>query len=98
MKYTYDEMPKVTKYPEGTKVINGDKDEIRAVIVGKVIYCTKDGIELKLRLVYPESLEENKKYPLFMHVQGSAWMKQDLSEHILDFNDIVTKGVYFSYC
>lgn len=92
IKYTYEEMPKATNYSEGTKIINGDKNEIRASIVGDVIYCTNDGIELKLRLVYPENLEENKKYPLFMHVQGSAWMKQNLSDHILDFKDVVTKG------
>ncbi|MBE6054779.1 MAG: alpha/beta hydrolase [Clostridium sartagoforme] len=92
MKYTYEEMPKVTNYPKGIKVIKGDKNEIRAFIGEDVVYCTKDGIELKLRLVYPENLEENKKYPLFMHVQGSAWMKQNLSEHILDFKDVVTKG------
>ena len=32
MKYTYEEMPKVVNYPEGTKVIKGDKDNIRAFI------------------------------------------------------------------
>jgi predicted house-cleaning NTP pyrophosphatase (Maf/HAM1 superfamily) len=40
--------------------------------------------------IYPENLDENKKCPLFMHVQSSAWMKQNLSEHILEFKDIVT--------
>ena len=92
IKYTYEEMPKVTDYPKGMKIIKGDKNNIRAFIENDVVYCEKDGIELKLRLVYPESLEENKKYPLFFHVQGSAWMKQNLNNRILDFKDIVTKG------
>ena len=92
MKYTYEKMPKVTNYPEGTKVVSGNKNNVRAFIGNDVVYCKKDGIELKLRFIYPESLEENKKYPLFFHVQGSAWMKQNLNSHILDFKDIVTKG------
>ena len=92
IKYTYEEMPKVIEYPEGTKIIKGNKNNIRAVIEKDIIYCEKDGVELKLRFVYPENLDENKKYPLFFHVQGSAWMKQKLNNHILDFKDIVTKG------
>lgn len=92
MKYTYEEMPKVTNYPKGTKVIKGDKNNIRAFIGKDIVYSEKDGIKLKLRLVYPENLDVNRKYPLFFHIQGSAWMKQNLNSHILDFKDIVTKG------
>jgi acetyl esterase/lipase len=92
MKYTYEEMPKVVNYPEGTKVIKGDKDNIRAFIGEDIIYTKRDGIDLKLRLVYPETLDKNKKYPLFFHVQGSAWKKQNLNSHILDFKDIITHG------
>jgi len=92
MKYTYEDMPKVINYPKGMKVIKGNKDNIRAFIGEDVVYIKRDGIELKLRLVYPETLDENKKYPLFFHVQGSAWMKQNLNSHILDFKDIITHG------
>ncbi|PJI09089.1 MULTISPECIES: alpha/beta hydrolase [Clostridium] len=92
MKYTYEEMPKVVNYPEGTKVIKGDKNNIRGFIGKDVIYNKEDGIELKLRLVYPDEFNENRKYPLFFHVQGSAWMKQNLNSHILDFKDVVTHG------
>ncbi|BCZ45538.1 esterase [Clostridium gelidum] len=92
MKYTYEEMSKVINYPKGMKMIKGNKDNIRAFIGEDVVYNKRDGIELKLRLVYPETLDENKKYPLFFHVQGSAWMKQNLNSHILDFKDIVTFG------
>ncbi|MCR1949765.1 alpha/beta hydrolase [Clostridium sp. DSM 100503] len=92
IKYTYDDMPKVTNYPRRTKVIKGDKKNVRAFIGKDIVYCEKDGMELKLRFIYPEQLKENEKYPLFLHVQGSAWMKQDLNEHVLDFKDIVTSG------
>lgn len=92
IKYTYEEMPKVTDYPQGMKIIKGNKNNIRAFIENDVVYCEKDGIELKIRFVYPQNLDENKKYPLFFHVQGSAWMKQNLNNHILDFKDIITKG------
>lgn len=92
MKYTYEEMPKVIDYPKGIKMIKGNKDNIRAFIGEDVVYSKRDGIELKLRFIYPETLDENKKYPLFFHVQGSAWMKQNLNSHILDFKDIVTCG------
>lgn len=92
MKHSYETMPKVINYPKGTKVIKGDKDNIRAFISDDIIYCKRDGIELRLRMVYPMSLEEHKKYPLFFHVQGSAWMKQNLNDHILDLKDVVTNG------
>lgn len=93
MKYSYETMPKVTNYPKGTKVVNGNKENISAFISNDIVYAVKDGIELKLRMIYPVKLfEENKKYPLFFHVQGSAWMKQNLNDHIFDFKDIVTSG------
>lgn len=92
LKYSYEEMKKSTAIVEGMKIIEGDINNLRAKISTDIIYCNRDGVNLKLRMIYPEHLDETKKYPLYFHVQGSAWMKQDLNNHILDFKDIVRHG------
>ena len=92
LKYSYEEMKKSTAIVEGMKIIEGDINNLRAKISTDIIYCNRDGVDLKLRMIYPEHLGETKKYPLYFHVQGSAWMKQDLNNHILDFKDIVRHG------
>ena len=41
----------------------------------------------------PENIHkkaDQTKYPLLVHVQGSAYMKQNLNDHLLDFKEIVT--------
>lgn len=92
LKLTYDEMPKSKATSEGMKSIKGKKENIRARLSQDVVYKTEDGLDLKLRFIYPESLNEVEKYPLYVHVQGSAWFPQDLNNHILDFKGIVERG------
>ena len=49
-----------------------------------------------IRFIFPEKLgEENKKYPLVVHIQGSGWYPQDMGDHVLDFFPIVKAG--FAY-
>lgn len=92
MKLTYQEMPKSKEYPVGMKLIKGDKKNIRSFISQDVIYANKDNIDLKIRFIKPDSLDEKEVYPLYFHIQGSAWMKQNLNAHILDFKSIVQEG------
>ncbi|SDB83478.1 Acetyl esterase/lipase [Pelagirhabdus alkalitolerans] len=74
-------------------MIQGDHQHIRAKMErDDLVYQTKGGRDLRIRMVYPDYHHEKKIYPLIMHVQGSAWFEQNLNGQILDFKDIVTSG------
>ena len=64
LKYSYEEMKKSTATVEGMKIIEGNVNNLRAKISADIIYCNRDGVDLKLRMIYPEHLDETKKYPL----------------------------------
>lgn len=92
-KYTYETMPKSNASTSGMKVIDGNLTNIRAEIKSEaLIYQTKNGKDLKIRLIYPDFFEKQINYPLVFHIQGSAWFEQNLYSHILDFKEIVTSG------
>lgn len=90
---SYETMPasKVTR--DGIKTVLGDKDNISLKLMDDVIYATKDGIDLKIRMIYPQSYKNmGDKLPIYCHIQGSAWFKQNLNNHIFDFVDIAREG------
>lgn len=41
-------------------------------------------------------LDEQRKYPLIIHVQGSGWYQQDMNDHIFDFMPIVKSGYAYA--
>lgn len=94
-KYNYYEMPKSSATSEGMKIIEGAIHEMRAKVMPDITYITKDGHDLHLRILKPEPIskeEDTTLYPLIIHIQGSAYLKQNLNDHILDFKEIVTAG------
>ena len=94
-KYSYQTMPKDTTIIEGMKVVKGDTSNLRATIKQDQLYITKDNKDLHLRILRPESINketDQTKYPLLVHVQGSAYMKQNLNDHVMDLKEIVTSG------
>lgn len=93
LKYDYNTFPKSLANPDGMIIIEGDVLNIRGKICKEdIIYQNKNGTDLKIRLLYPDFFRENKRYPLVVHIQGSAWFQQNLNDHILDLKDIITKG------
>jgi len=94
-KYNYKTMPKSNAYTEGMQIIEADTTALRAVIKPDIHYATKDGIDLYIRLLKPENIlkeDDTTKYPLLIHVQGSAWMKQNMNDHVIDFKEIIQAG------
>lgn len=94
-KYTYESMPKSTSTVEGMKVIQGDLQNYRVEIKPDIVYATKDQTDLHIRLLKPNNVYKDTdptKFPLLIHVQGSAWMKQNMSDHLGDFKEIVKEG------
>lgn len=93
MKYTYETFPESTATTKGMQIIQGDLENV----IGKIekiepVYAIKDGQELHLKFIFPTELK-TKKYPVLIHVQGSAWKTQNLDNHVLDFATVVASGV-----
>lgn len=81
------------KLPKDVKIIKGDHGNVRARMEREdVVYQRKAGKNLHIRFIYPQQDRVERKYPLIMHIQGSAWFEQNLNDHLLDFKEIVTAG------
>lgn len=77
--YTYEEMPDYNEYVEGAKEIVMTGHEIGVQYFPDVVYDTKEGIALHLQILVPSIfLEPDRKFPLIVFIQGSAWRKQNV--------------------
>ena len=89
--YNYQTFPSFDEEVEGIVELKGEKGNLRCRLLD--VEYQKDCI---IRFLFPDNmLNENKKYPLIMHVQGSGWYHQNMNDHIFDFMPIVKKG--FAY-
>ncbi|TVP90359.1 alpha/beta hydrolase fold domain-containing protein [Alkalibacterium sp.] len=87
-------IPKSQATAPGMKTIEADLTNVLARMDSDdIVYSRKNGKNLHIRLVYPDQHDkESATYPVLVHVQGSAWFKQNLNGHVFDFKDIVTNG------
>lgn len=77
------------------KTVQGNPQNIRAKMNKEdIVYQRKMGRNLHIRFVYPQqdSASDSKKWPLVMHIQGSAWLDQNLNDHLLDLKSIIEAG------
>ena len=96
-KYSYDEFKKWEDSAEGMTVLQADWNNIRATCPDPVTYAVKDGKRLKLFFMFPATMDENRKYPLIIHVRGSGWEEQNMTGHYGDFADIVKSGIAVAF-
>ena len=89
--YTYEEFPENMAAEEGMKIIYG-KDEMGVACRPDVVYAVKNGVELHLRAMVPSVLDANRRYPTIFHIQGSAWLQQNLNSHMGNFSRLVRAG------
>ena len=95
MKYSYSTMPKSRASTEGMQLLEGDVNNVRAMLPEDIIYANKDGKNLILRMIYPQKVtdeEKSVKRPLIIHIQGSAWFAQNMNDHVMDMKEFVTAG------
>lgn len=95
LKYTYETMPKSPATAEGMYIVEGNTNNLRVELKQDITYCSKDGMDLHIRILKPNNIqkeEDTTRYPLLVHVQGSAWMKQNMNDHVVDFKEIVQAG------
>ncbi|MGN1183186.1 MAG: alpha/beta hydrolase fold domain-containing protein [Faecalibacillus sp.] len=90
--YSYETFPSYDEDIDGIIELKGKKDNLR---------CRMKDVEYQdgciIRFLFPHTiLDEKRKYPLVIHVQGSGWYKQDMADHIFDFMPIVKSGIAYA--
>lgn len=95
--YSFDEFPASDLVPEGMKVIKADRTLKYAMPRLHVQYAEKDGMPLHLQIIMPpmereEWLGTEKKFPVILFIQGSAWMTQNLGEKVHGLCEFATRG------
>ena len=74
-----------------TKKITGK--EIYGIYQPDICYVNRDGIERTLQVIIQETAQDpDKKYPAILHVQGSAWKKQDVYKRVGVMEELAKKG------
>ncbi len=95
MSYSYRTMPKSTASVPGMKMLAGDTENLRVSFLPDIVYACRDGHELHLHIMTPVSADRDddpRRWPVLVHIQGSAWMKQDLNNHVFDLKEIAAAG------
>ena len=84
---SYEEFPNANDTTEDIFVIPRDDNARVLRYYNDVVYANKDGHDLHLQILVPglnrsqtfePGLADEKRYPLIVFVQGSAWMEQDV--------------------
>ena len=90
--YSYETFPRYTKDIEGALELKGNKENLRCRL--RDVYYQDNCF---IRFLFPNTiLDEQRKYPLIIHVQGSGWYPQDMNDHIFDFLPIVKAGYVYA--
>ena len=77
---------------EGMQLLEGDLTATSGKLLAEDLVYFSDGTRnLRIRMMIPTSPAKSF-FPLVCHVVGSAWMKQNLNNHVLDFKEVVQAG------
>lgn len=84
---SYEDFPASELAPEGMKVMEADRSLELPIVKLNVKYSEKEGYPLHLQMIYPpvkfdEPTGREKKFPLIVYIQGSAWMAQELGQSL----------------
>ena len=92
--YSYETFPRYTKDIEGALELKGNKENLRCRMHD--VYYQDHCL---IRFLFPNTiLDEQRKYPLIIHVQGSGWYQQDMNDHIFDFYANCQSGICLCDC
>lgn len=91
--WTYEEIPEFDQEVEGVDVLATTGDEVGVEYIPDVEYACVDGTPLHLQILIPYSRNEGRKVrPCVVHVQGSAWMKQNVYFNLPQYANLARKG------
>lgn len=90
---TYEEMIEDETVLEGMKTRLMNDQEMDTMYIPDVEYMKVDGINRVLQILVPRKrVMENEQYPLIVYVQGSAWHKQNIYQHVGQLNYLCKQG------
>ncbi|MDD2979378.1 MAG: alpha/beta hydrolase [Hespellia sp.] len=94
---SFEEFPASELSPEGIKIIKADRSPKFAMPKLHVKYAEKDKMPLHLQIILPpmeceDMMGKEKKFPLVVFIQGSAWLEQNLGEKIHGLCEFATRG------
>ena len=89
-----EQFPESEELPEGVKTVTWkDTYGFGVEFLPNVVYANRGGINLHLQIMVPKSGQEpDRKWPLIMFVQGSAWHKQDVFDHLPNLIRMAQRG------
>ncbi len=90
---TYEEMIEDETFIEGMQTRLMNDQEMDTMYIPDVEYMKADGISRVLQILVPRKrVMENEQYPLIVYVQGSAWHKQNIYQHVGQLNYLCKQG------
>lgn len=92
--YSYKDFPAAEDSPEGMHTLTPDLTPTFPVVNLNVPYSIKSGKTLHLHIITPAIANENlqEQFPLIMWVQGSAFHKQSLGNHMAHMVEVAKHG------
>lgn len=84
-----DEFPQATDDPAGMKTLDVDLKPHYPQVHLNVVYAYKDSLKLHLHIIVPAG---ERRFPLIMWVQGSAFHKQNLGNHLAHMVEVAKHG------
>ncbi|WP_223877206.1 alpha/beta hydrolase [Lactiplantibacillus pingfangensis] len=90
--YSWDTFPEASAAPEGMLTLNEPLDDTYPHVILNVPYAQKNGLSLHLHVITPVITEKSQEFPLIMWVQGSAFHKQFLGNHLAHFIEVAKRG------
>lgn len=100
-KLSYNDFPVNTASAEGMKVIPGEVNKYNVRWFHDVPYSRRNGIELKLQILYPVPTEQivhegnvnmANRFPLIVYVPGSAWHRQVVLDSVINLIHYANEG------
>lgn len=80
--------------PAGTQILYGEFSEggkyFSCTYLHDVVYAKYGNLERKLQIIKP--YQQERRFPLVVYIQGSAWRKQDIYSAIPNISQIAAKG------
>ena len=90
---TWEAFPESTVTADGILATKADWSDLSSKLHANVLYATKSGVPLHLHIIEPKQTEgQERRFPLVVYVQGSAWFKQDIGYEIPQLARFARKG------
>lgn len=92
LEVSYEDFPASDLNPEGMQTLKLDLANSYPQTILNVVYAHKSGMDLHLQIIIPPINDPKATFPLVMFVQGSAFHKQPLGNHMAHMEEVAKQG------